>query len=126
MRKTGILLAFLAACHLAGGHWLFWQGAAWAGMLLRYAHSYGVETGFAMTFDGKHPCPICKKVVKEKSKEHQSSRTERSRDELGFFCLSAASVLPPLLLSPERPPLDRFCPASRADRPHSPPPRRLA
>ncbi|QSR84408.1 hypothetical protein [Methylacidimicrobium sp. B4] len=126
MRKAGILLAILAACHLAGGHWLLWQGAAWAGMLVRYAQSYGVEAGLTMTFDGKHPCHICKNVVKGKSKEDQSSRTERSQDDSGLFFLAEDSVLAPLLLSPETPLLDQPRLTSRTDPPHSPPPRPLA
>ncbi len=126
VRRAGILFAILAACHLAGGHWLFWQSAAWAGMLVRYAQSYGVETGLAMTFDGKHPCQICKKVVNGKSKEEHSSRTEGSQDEFGLFFLAEGSLLPPLLASPETPSLDRTGPATRTDPPLSPPPRPLA
>ncbi|VVM07449.1 hypothetical protein MAMC_01609 [Methylacidimicrobium cyclopophantes] len=126
MRKAGILFALLAACHLAGGHWLFWQGAAWAGMLVRYAQSYGMETGLTMTFDGKHPCQICKKVVKGKSKEEHSSRTERSQEDFGLFSLADATALTPLLLSPETPPVERPAVTIRTDRPLSPPPRHLA
>ncbi|MGD9897397.1 MAG: hypothetical protein AB7T14_10035 [Candidatus Methylacidiphilaceae bacterium] len=126
MRKAGILFAILAACHMAGGHWLFWQGAAWASMLVRYSQSYGMETGLAMTFDGKHPCQICKKVVKGKSKEERSSRTERSEQEFGLFFLGNSPLSMPRLLSSEGPAIRLPAATIRTDRPLSPPPRHLA
>ncbi len=116
----------LAACHLAGGHWLLWQGAAWASMLVRYSQSYGMETGLFMTFDGKHPCQICKRVVKGKNKEEHSSRSERSQEEIGLYFLAYDSLLSPLLLSAERPVIWRPHLSIRTDRPLSPPPRTVA
>ncbi|WP_142659583.1 hypothetical protein [Methylacidimicrobium tartarophylax] len=126
MRKAGILFAILAACHLAGGHWVLWQGAAWAGMLVRYSQSYGMETGLYMTFDGKHPCQICKRVVKGKNKEEHSSRSERSQEEIGLYFFAYGSLSSPLLLSAERPVIGQPDLSIRTDRPLSPPPRPVA
>jgi hypothetical protein len=39
------------------------QTVAWTGMLIRYSSEGGVRQGLAQTFDGEHPCPLCKAIA---------------------------------------------------------------
>ena len=44
-----------------GMHWALLQSIAWTGMLIRYSQEgRSVATALAMTFDGKHPCKLCR------------------------------------------------------------------
>lgn len=43
--------------------WQILQLIAWATMLARYSWTHGVRDGWAMTFDGSHPCAICHAVA---------------------------------------------------------------
>jgi hypothetical protein len=54
---TAILLAIAI-----GGHWAILQSLAWAGMIVNYAQTDSVREAFSKTFDGKHPCAVCKFV----------------------------------------------------------------
>lgn len=38
-------------------------------MVIDYSKTEGVEAGIAKTFDGKHPCPLCLSIAKNKEKE---------------------------------------------------------
>lgn len=45
-----------------GLHWAVLQSAAWVGMAVSYSMEKGMVTGITETFDGEHPCPLCKMV----------------------------------------------------------------
>jgi len=48
-----------------GGQWMLLQGVAWVGMAVSYSIEVGsVKEGLEKTFDGEHPCPLCKAVQK--------------------------------------------------------------
>ena len=67
-----LLAAFLclvAVFQLTGAHWAILQATAWAGMLVNYSKTEGVELGFSKTFDGKHPCSLCLSIAKNKQTE---------------------------------------------------------
>jgi hypothetical protein len=38
-------------------------------MVIDYSKSEGVDAGITKTFDGKHPCPLCLSIAKNKQKE---------------------------------------------------------
>lgn len=59
----------IAGLQLLGGHWAILQTAAWVGMVIDYSKTEGVDAGIAKTFDGKHPCPLCLSIAKNKEKE---------------------------------------------------------
>ena len=71
----GRLVVVLALSFSLGPHWALLQTAAWAGMLLRYSHDGSFMEAAAKTFDGRHPCAVCKIVAegsaKEKSQEQK-------------------------------------------------------
>jgi hypothetical protein len=45
-----------------GFHWAFLQSVAWAGMLVDFSCQGSLAQAVTKTFDGKHPCPLCKLV----------------------------------------------------------------
>lgn len=56
-----------------GGHWAVLQTVAWAGMIVEYTRSYGLESGVEKTFDGDHPCHMCVKVEKGRVQEEKQT-----------------------------------------------------
>lgn len=55
-----------------GMHWALLQSIAWTGMLVRYSQQgYSVSAALAQTFDGKHPCKLCR--VTESGRKAQTS-----------------------------------------------------
>jgi hypothetical protein len=106
-----------------GGHLAILQSFAWVTMVAGYSQTGPLKEALIKTFDGKHPCAICKFVAKEKKSE-QKQETSKLLTKLDFFLASAqVSVYPP---DPE--PL-RSAPFRAADprseMPPTPPPRSL-
>ena len=58
-----------------GLHWALLQTVAWTGMLITYSKTDSLREAASKTFDGKHPCPLCKMVqagrAKEKGRDQQ-------------------------------------------------------
>lgn len=52
----------LLACLSVGLHWSALQVVGWVGMAVEYSRTSDVTTALEMTFDGKHPCNLCKLV----------------------------------------------------------------
>ena len=47
---------------LSGGPWFALQTFAWARMLVAYTQQDGFARGLTKTFDGQHPCTLCKSI----------------------------------------------------------------
>lgn len=63
-RQAGLLCAALAMFSIAGGHWAILQSVAWSQMLTDYARETGsVITAVEQTFDGEHPCALCRQIA---------------------------------------------------------------
>lgn len=54
-----------------GGHLALLQTIAWGNMLVNYSQTTSVKEAAKMTFDGDHPCPMCKLVKQSKKDEDQ-------------------------------------------------------
>jgi hypothetical protein len=63
------ILCFAVVCQLLGGHWAILQTAAWVGMVIEYSANDGLQVGLSKTFDGAHPCELCKTIAKNKGTE---------------------------------------------------------
>ena len=73
-RRIGILFVALALFAIAGGHWAVVQSVAWAEMLRDYTQRTGsVAVAIEQTFDGQHPCALCRQIQTAKAQEHQES-----------------------------------------------------
>jgi len=56
----------MALLYLSGAHLVVVQCVAWGGMVVSYSQDVGLQKGLSNTFDGKHPCGMCKKVQQAK------------------------------------------------------------
>jgi hypothetical protein len=85
---------FLLVCSLMvsiGAQWALLQGVAWVGMAVTYSVQDGsVAEGLSKTFDGEHPCPLCKMV--KKGVEDDQGPAQESKGGKGKakaeFCLT--------------------------------------
>lgn len=60
----------LAAMFCAiGGHWVVLQTVAWGGMMMQYSRTSGLTMAVEKTFDGQHPCDMCKTIAKTRQNE---------------------------------------------------------
>src|SRR3954470_20768479 len=62
-RRVARLAMIMAICVSIGAHWAALQSVAWATMLVEYSQHEPLPRALAQTFDGHHPCDLCKRVV---------------------------------------------------------------
>ena len=131
LRFLRIILVLSGCLHLCGGHYGVMQMFAWGKMIVDYSSEKGVVAGISETFDGQHPCELCKSIAKAKSDDTKLPQTPVKADGKGlelknFLPAKLADLAKPRscifraapFLSPEDATL-RFLPA-----PEMPPPRR--
>ena len=71
-KAAGKWLTVLSLCAALGLHWAALQSVAWVGMLISYSQAGSMGSAIVKTFDGRHPCPLCKAIGKgEQSGEKQ-------------------------------------------------------
>ena len=75
------LIAILAAIQILGGHWIALQSVAWVEMVIDYSKQSSVGAALEKTFDGAHPCTLCKNVAKGRGEEQK----QRSEKQLTHF-----------------------------------------
>jgi hypothetical protein len=103
MGKVGIKLlggvaASLAALSACGLHWGVLQSIAWSRMIIEYSGEYGVAAGIRYTFDGNHPCPMCKSIEQAQSESSPADAMRASLAPADLRCTvpaSGAAVAPP-------------------------------
>lgn len=66
------LAVVIALSCLIGLHWTFFQSLAWVGMVVSYSQNATLKEALVKTFDGKHPCALCKEIAKNKQSEKKS------------------------------------------------------
>ncbi len=71
-RKLGQVLMIVAVLSATGTHWLAFQSVAWTAMLAENLQDSSFERALQRTFDGKHPCCLCKEIAKDKQLEKKS------------------------------------------------------
>ena len=71
---TRRLLALTLALTI-GLHWAVLQSAAWAGMFVSHWRTVPLAAAIQRTFDGKHPCQLCKAVAAGRQSERKASLT---------------------------------------------------
>jgi hypothetical protein len=70
-RLPRLAIVAALACSL-GLHWGFFQSVAWVGMVVSYSQDGSIREALGKTFDGKHPCALCKAIAKGKKSEQKS------------------------------------------------------
>jgi len=107
-------------CLTLGFHWAFLQSVAWVGMMVNYSCQGSIKDAVAKTFDGRHPCPLCK-LVREGRKSEKKSEAPQVVKKIDLFAArSPAFHFPPS----SAPPVPfSLLPVARTDPPPHPPPR---
>ena len=72
VKKLGHVLLIFALFGATGGHWAALQTIAWADMLTTNLQIESVGTAFTKTFDGQHPCKLCKQISSGRQAEKKS------------------------------------------------------
>ena len=108
-----------------GAHWALLQSVAWVGMVAAYSRDGSVAEAFNKTFDGKHPCCLCKVIQAGRAaeKKHQQHQVKPgSKLDVGILGT-------PLALDfqreRERVAFGNFRAVSRHEEPPKPPPRAI-
>jgi hypothetical protein len=119
--RCGKVLVAVALILSIGAHWALLQSIAWIGMTVSYSQGASIATALEKTFDGKHPCPLCKLVKKGQATERNGHMLQL--DTKFEFTVSAdARVLYPMGRFPHLVGVDSFA-LARVDAPPLPPPR---
>ncbi len=84
-----MLLALFAA---SGGNWMALQSVAWTRMLLTYSQGGHFATAVAKTFDGRHPCELCKKIERARKSEHRSDGAVQQESLASFIAPSVVAL----------------------------------
>ena len=113
-----MLVALLGA---SGGHWALLQTVAWTRMLATNLETDSLGAALAKTFDGQHPCCMCKAISAGKKSEKKKEFTSAGKQlefiaDLRKFVFVAPSHFQ---LQPEA----RCSFSQTAQRPPTPPPR---
>jgi hypothetical protein len=106
---------------MLGAHWTLFQTVAWTTMLVDNLHSSSFQDAVTKTFDGKHPCCLCKVIAAGKQSE---KKTEFSFQSQKLEFLPAKENL--VLIAPTQfqlLPLENFSAISFAQKPLLQPPR---
>jgi hypothetical protein len=113
-----MILAVLAAL---GTHWTVLQSIAWTGMLADNLSRSSLTDALQKTFDGKHPCCLCRAVAAGKKSDRNREFTARQQ-KLEF---PPASEHPQVIAPPpfRRAPATGLFADSLSSKPPTPPPR---
>jgi hypothetical protein len=82
----------MALASSIGLHSAFLQVVAWTGMVVSYAQDASLGEAVLKTFDGKHPCCICKAIAAGKRSERKSWFTTQMQ-KLEFPLAGENSIL---------------------------------
>ena len=119
--RIGKFLIVLALVATLGADWALLQTAAWTTMLANNLQSGSFHDALTKTFDGKHPCALCKAIAAAKKSEKKSEAVSKTL-KMEFPPVAANFTL----ISPE--PISAFSQAkisaaSSFQKPPLPPPR---
>jgi hypothetical protein len=119
--RLGKVFVVFALVATLSAHWALLQTVAWTTMLADHLQSCSLHTAMAMTFDGQHPCPLCKAIAAAKKSE-QKSQVSFEKKRLEFPPVEGSLVL--IAPSPlEHFPRINFFAKSLFPKPLTPPPR---
>ena len=113
-RLLGCIVMIATLFLSAGGHLALLQGVAWVTMLKDFSRAGSLTAAVEKTFDGKHLCPLCKKVAVLRAQDEKAPVTVKAEKKAEVFVKASGSELPspvsrpfaygpaPFVLMPER------------------------
>ena len=121
--STLLLSALLLANNL---HLPFLQVVAWCGMLVSYSRDNSAAEAIEMTFDGDHPCPMCKAIKKAQRSSGGNTQLagpkEGSARETVYVPAPALTTFQPCFVRQRVSIVHRSCPEALFSPPRTPPP----
>ena len=119
--RLGKVFVVFALVATLSAHWALLQTVAWTTMLANDLQSCSLHDAMTMTFDGQHPCPICKAIAAARKSE-QKNQVALDKLRLEFPPIEGNPVL--IAPSPlEHFPRTDFFAKSLPQKPLTPPPR---
>jgi len=105
MSRLSQILVVAALVVSIGLHWAVLQSVAWVGMAVAYSVEKGsLSEGLSDTFDGDHPCPLCKAVKQGQDSESKSQNDQAPTTKTKEVKLTLALVtVPQFVFSPSAP-----------------------
>jgi len=92
------LIAALLVCLTLGLHWATLQAFAWTAMIVERSQTGSLSEAIRTTFDGRHPCKLCKVVRTGQAAEKKSeSQLKLQKLELPLPAHALAVCLPSVL-----------------------------
>lgn len=88
-KSVVVLLLILSV----GGHWALLQSVAWVTMVMEYSQESSISEAVSKTFDGRHPCKLCKLVKKGKESE-QKQDALKVKTKIDFWVPAPEVALP--------------------------------
>lgn len=122
--RLGKALVAFALVATLSAHWALLQTVAWTTMLAGNLQSFSFHEAMARTFDGNHPCCLCKAIVAAK-KSQQKNQLTLEKQKLEFPPMDQHVVL----IAPSRLelfPRNGLFADSLPQKPPVPPPRGLS
>lgn len=119
--RLGHALLIAALLVATGGHWAVLQTVAWTNMLASNLRTESFDAAVAKTFDGQHPCKLCKVISAGKKSERKSEFPTLSK-KLEFISDRLVFVFSPPQDFRLAPDFANFV-SSTSNRPLVPPPR---
>jgi hypothetical protein len=108
---------------MTGAHWALLQSVAWTSMLAENLSCGSVGQAVSHTFDGKHPCPLCKAIAAGKKSEKKKDFAPHAQKF--EFLLANQNPAPAALSRFEAPTPAIAFPKVHFQKPPVPPPRGL-
>jgi hypothetical protein len=118
--RLGKLFVVISLVATLMAHWALLQTVAWTGMLACNLETRSLHDAVTMTFDGQHPCPLCRAIAAAKKSE-QKSQITFEQQKLDFPPVDGGLVL----IAPSRVEIDspNTFAGTVPQKPPTPPPR---
>jgi hypothetical protein len=123
VRLLGRAVTILALCLAIGLHWVAVQSVAWTSMIVEYSQKTSLPEALAKTFDGKHPCSLCR-AVQSGQKSEKKSEFQSFTPKIDLICSARTIRLLPPVAAHEYP-THAASANERAQSPPVPPPRAI-
>jgi hypothetical protein len=120
--RAGHFLIVLLLIVSVGGHWAFLQSVAWVTMVIDYSKDAPLAVAVEKTFDGKHPCHLCK-IVKHGKETEQKQDASKLKLKVDSWLLERGFAFESALLAPQQVSFAEIFFNTRGETPPVPPPR---